>query len=112
MRAKFISCPVRILFLIVSVGLGVPWVHASDRVRVALSERAGHVTVASAGDLRLETPSGDRIDVSSGATVVLKGHELQVDDQSVQGNRLAIQAKHEGKLRAAAIAGPPSPENR
>ena len=96
MRAKFISCPVRILFLIVSVGLGVPWVHASDRVRVALSERADHVTVASAGDLRLETPSGDRIDVSSGATVVLKGHELQVDDQSVQGNRLAIQAKHEG----------------
>lgn len=91
----FTSCPVRILLLIVSVGLGVPWVHASDHVRVALSERADHVTVASAGDLRLETPSGDRIDVSSGATVVLKGRELHVDDQSVQGNRLAIQAKHE-----------------
>ena len=92
----FTSCPFRILLLIVSVGLGVPWVYASDHVRVALSERADHVTVASVGDLRLETPSGDRIDVSSGATVVLKGHELQVDDQPVQGNRLAIQAKHEG----------------
>ena len=90
----FTSCPVRILLLIVSVGLGVPWVHASDRVRVALSEQADRVTVASAGKLRLETSSGDHIDALSEATVVLKGHELQVEGNVVRGNGLVIHGTH------------------
>ena len=87
--------PVWMLLLIIEVGSGsLPWVHAADHVRVALAEQADRVTVASAGDLRLETSSGDRIDVLSEATVVLKGHELQVDGNLVRGNGLAIHGTH------------------
>lgn len=83
------------LLLIIGVGLGsLPWVHAADHVRVALAEQADRVTVASAGDLRLETSSGDHVDVLSEATVVLKGHELQVDGNTVRGNGLAIHGTH------------------
>ena len=79
------------LLLIIGVeSASLPRVHAADHVRVALAEQADHVTVASAGDLRFETPSGDRIDVLSEATVVLKGHELQVDGNLVRGNGLSI----------------------
>ena len=86
MRAKFISCPVRIMFLIVSVELGVPWVHASDRVRVARSEQASRTSRSRPPEfLRLEMPSGDRIDVASGATIIPRGQELQVDDQPSTG---------------------------
>ena len=94
----FTSAPVGILLLIIGMGLGSfpASVHASDRIRVALAERAGRVTVASAGDLRLELPSGDRVEVASGVTIIPKGHELQVDDHRVRGNRLAIQGTHEG----------------
>ena len=94
----FTSAPVGILLLIIGMGLGSfpASVHASDRIRVALAERAGHVTVVSAGDLRLELPSGDRVEVASGVTIIPKGHELQVDDRRVRGNRLAIQGTHEG----------------
>lgn len=88
--------PVWMLLLIIGVGSGsLPRVHAADHVRVALAEQADRVTVASAGDLRFETPSGDRIDVSSEATVVLKGHELQVDGTLVRGNGLAIHGTHD-----------------
>ena len=94
---RFSAAAVGILLLIMSVGLGpLPWVHAADRVRVAISERAGHVTIASAGDLRLEMPSGNRIEVASGVTIIPSGHELQVDNKRVRGDRLAIQATHEG----------------
>ena len=94
----FTSAPVGILLLIIGMGLGSfpASVHASDRIRVALAEQAGHVTVASAGDLRLELPSGDRVEVASGVTIIPKGHELQVDDRRMRGNRLAIQGTHEG----------------
>ena len=92
--STFTSRPVGILLLLVSVGLGVPWVHASDHVRVALSERAEHVTVASGGSLRLEMPSGDRTDVASGVTIIRKGQALQVNDNLVRGNRLAIHGTH------------------
>ncbi len=87
----FTAYPVRMLLVCVSVGLGAPWVHAEDQVRVALAERAGRVTVAAAGDLRLELPSGDRIDAASGATMILKGRELQINDQPVRGARVAVQ---------------------
>ena len=94
---KFTFSPVGLLLLIIGMSLGpLPWVHAADHVRVALSEQADRVTVASAGDLRLEMPSGERMEVASGVTIITKGHELQVDDQPVQGNRLIIQATHEG----------------
>ena len=92
---RFNSAPVGILLLIIGVGL-VPLtgVHAADPVRVALAEQADRVTVASAGELSLETSSGDHIDVLSEATVVLKGHELQVDGNMVRGNGLAIHGTH------------------
>ena len=94
---RFTSATAGILLLIIGVGLGpLPWVHAADYVRVALSERAGRVTVASAGDLRLDMPSGNRIEVASGVTIIPSGHELQVDDKRVRGTRLAVQATHEG----------------
>ena len=92
---RFNSAPVGILLLIIGVGLGpLPWVHAADHVRVALAEQADRVTVVSAGELRLETSSGDHVDVLSEATVVLKGHELQVDGNMVRGNGLAIHGTH------------------
>ena len=104
--------PIWILLLIIGVEPGpLPWVHASDHVRVALSERADRVMVASAEDLRLETPSGDRMEVASGVTIVPKGHELQVDDERVRGNRLAIQATHEG-LQVTLQAEPPDVTNQ
>ncbi len=90
---RFISFPVGILLLLIGVGT-LPWVHAADQVRVALAEQAGRVTVASAGDLRFETSPEDHIDASSEATVVLKGHELQVDGNLVRGNGLAIHGTH------------------
>lgn len=100
--------PVGILLLIIGVGLGpLSWVHAADHVRVALSEQADRVTVASARDLRLDMPSGDRVEVASGVTILPKGHELQVDDRRLQGNRLSIQATHEG-LRVTLQAAPPA----
>ncbi|MDE0146295.1 MAG: SpoIID/LytB domain-containing protein [Nitrospira sp.] len=87
--------PVWMLLLIIGAGSGsLSWVHAADHVRVALAEQADRVTVASAGDLRLETSSGDHVDVLSEATVVLKGHELQVDGNIIQGNGLAIHGTH------------------
>ncbi len=87
--------PVWMLLLIIGAGLGpLSSVHAADHVRVALAERAGRVTVASVGDLRLETSSGDHVDVSSETTVVLKGHELQVDGNRVRGHGLAIHGTH------------------
>ena len=92
----FISSRARIFLLCISAGL-CPFlasVYASDRIRVLLSERADHVTVASAGDLRLEMPSGDRVDVASGVTIILKGNQLQVDNNRARGNRLAIQGTH------------------
>ena len=104
--------PVGILLLIMSVGLGpLTWVHASDHVRVALSEQAGHVTVASARDLRLEMPSGDQMEVASGVTIIPKGHALQVDDKLVRGNHLAIQGTHEG-LQVTLQAEPPDAANQ
>ena len=92
---RFNSAPIGILLLIIGVGL-VPLtgVHAADQVRVALAEQADRVTVASAGELSLETSSGDHIDVLSEATIVLKGHELQVDGNMVRGNGLAIHGTH------------------
>ncbi|MYJ54429.1 MAG: SpoIID/LytB domain-containing protein, partial [Nitrospira sp. SB0672_bin_25] len=87
------SSPARVLLLFIGL-VPLPWVHASDQVRVALAEQADRVTVASAGELRLETSSGDHIDVLSEATVVLKGHELQVDGNMVRGNGLAIHGTH------------------
>ncbi|MYC28239.1 MAG: SpoIID/LytB domain-containing protein [Nitrospira sp. SB0662_bin_26] len=92
---RFNSAPVGILLLIIGVGL-VPLtgVHAADQVRVALAEQADRVTVASAGELSLETSSGHHIDVLSEATIVLKGHELQVDGNMVRGNGLAIHGTH------------------
>ncbi len=90
----FIFSQVWILLLITGVGLGSLPVQAADQVRVALAERAARVTVASAGDLRLETPLGDRIDVSSEATVVLREHELEVNGNLVGGNGLAIHGTH------------------
>ena len=99
--------PVGLLLLIIGVGPGpLPWVHAADHVRVALSEQADRVTVASAGDLRLEMPSGDRIDVASGMTMIPRGQELQVDDQPVRVNRLAVRGTHK-ELRVT-LQGPPS----
>ncbi len=87
--------PVWMLLLIIGVGQGsLPCVHAADHIRVALTEQADRVTVASAGDLRLETSSGDHVDVLSEATVVLKGHGLQVDGNVVRGNGLAIHGTH------------------
>ncbi len=92
----FLSFPVRILLLFISVGLSpfLALAHASDRIRVVLSEQADHVTVASAGALRLELPSGDRVDVASGVTIIRKGNELQVDHDRVRGSRLAIHGTH------------------
>ncbi len=90
----FIFSQAWILLLITGVGLGSLPVQAADQVRVALAERAARVTVASAGDLRLETPLGDRIDVSSEATVVLREHELEVNGNLVGGNGLAIHGTH------------------
>ena len=88
--------PVWMLLLIIGAGSGsLPWVHAADHVRVALAEQADRVTVGSVEDLRFETPSGDRIDVASEATVVLKGHGLQVDGNLVRGNGLAIHGAHD-----------------
>ena len=108
----FSSAAVGILLLIMSVGLGpLTWVHASDHVRVALSEQAGHVTVASARDLRLEMPSGDQMEVASGVTIIPKGHALQVDDKLVRGNHLAIQGTHEG-LQVTLQAEPPDAANQ
>lgn len=95
MRAKSTFSLVWMLLLIIGVGSGsLPRVHAADHVRVALAEQADRVTVASVGDLRLETSSGNPIDVLSEATVVLKGHELQVDGNMVRGNGLAIHGTH------------------
>lgn len=91
---KFTFSPAWVLLLITGAGSGSLPVQAADQVRVALAERAGRVTVASAGDLRLETPSGDRIDVSSEATVVLKEHELEVNGNLAGGNGLAIHGMH------------------
>ncbi len=91
---KFIFSQAWILLLITGVGLGSLPVQAADQVRVALTERADRVTVASAGDLRLETSLGDRIDVSSEATVVLQEHELAVNGNLVGGNGLAIHGTH------------------
>ncbi len=91
---KFIFSQAWILLLLTGVGLGSLPVQAADRVRVALTERADRVTVASAGDLRLETSLGDRIDVSSEATVVLQEHELAVNGNLVGGNGLAIHGTH------------------
>lgn len=97
--------------LLMFTGLGpLSWVHAADDVRVALSEEAGRITVASAGDLRLEMPAGDRIDVASEVTIIPKGQELQVDDHLVQGDRLAIQGTHEG-LQVTLQAEPPDAAN-
>lgn len=90
----FIFSQAWILLLITGMGLGSLPVQAADQVRVALAERAARVTVASAGDLRLETPLGDRIDVSSEATVVLREHELEVNGNLVGGNGLAIHGTH------------------
>lgn len=92
----FISSRVRILLLFISVGLGpfLTSAHASDRIRVVLSEQADHVTVASAGDLRLEMPSRDQADVASMVTIILKGNQLQVDNNRARGNRLAIRGTH------------------
>ncbi len=87
------SSPVRVLLLFIGL-VPLPWVHAEDDVRVALAEQASRITVASAGVLRLEMPSGDRIDVASGATIIPRGQELQVDDRPVRGNRLAVQGAH------------------
>ncbi len=91
---KFIFSQAWILLLITGVGLGSLPVQAADQVRVALTERADRVTVTSAGDLRLETSLGDRIDVSSEATVVLQEHELAVNGNLVGGNGLAIHGTH------------------
>ena len=91
----FASSPARVLLLIIGVGSGsLSWVHAADHVRVALAEQADRVTVSSGGELRLETSSGDHIDALSETTVVLKGHELQVDGNVVRGNGLAIHGTH------------------
>lgn len=95
MRAKSTFSLVWMLLLIIGVESGsLPRVHAADHVRVALAEQADRVTVASAGDLRLETSLGDPIDALSEATVVLKGHELQVDGNMVRDNGLAIHGTH------------------
>lgn len=103
--------PVAILLLITGVGLGLPWVHAADHVRVALSERADRLTVAAAGDLRLEMPSGDLTEVASGVTIIRKGHELRVDGHPVRSNRLVIQGTHEG-LEVTLQAAPPDAANQ
>ena len=96
MRAKFSASTVRVLLLIIGVGLGpLPWGYAADHVRVALSDRAGRVTIASAGNLRLETPSGERIDGASRVTLIPQGQELQVDDHPLRADRLAVQGTHE-----------------
>lgn len=100
--------PAWMLLLIIGVGLGsLPWVHAADHVRVALAEQADRVTVASTGELRLETSSGDHVDALSEATVVLKGHELQVDNRPVRGNGLRVQGT-DNELRITLQA--PSPD--
>ena len=105
---RFTFFPVGILLLLIGSGLGsLSRVHASDDVRVALSEGTDHVTVASSGALRLEMPSGDQIDVASGVTIIPKEHELQVDDHLVQGNRLTIRGTHEA---LHVIVQAPSPQ--
>ena len=76
--------------LVLVIGVGpLPWAQASDHVRVALSERADHVTVAASGGLRLDVPSG--VQVGSEVTMTLRGNEVQVNDGLVQSPRVAIQ---------------------
>lgn len=90
-----ISVTVHVLLLVVGIGL---WsdptqVHGSDRVRVALSDRADHVTVTSARGLRLSLPSGDRVD--SSVTVSRHGRALHVNHARVQGKRIRLQGNGE-----------------
>ena len=90
-----ISAAVHVLLLVVGIGLwaGPTPVHGSDRVRVALSDRAEHVTVTSARGLRLSLPSGDRVD--SSVTVSRRGGELSVNHVPVRGKRIRIQGNGE-----------------
>ncbi len=90
-----ISAAVHVLLLVVGIGLWADptQVHGSDRVRVALSDRADYVTVTSARGLRLSLPSGDRVD--SSVTVSRRGRELHVNHARVQGNRIRLQGNGE-----------------
>lgn len=90
-----ISAAVRVLLLVVSIGLWADptQVHGSDRVRVALSDRADHVTVTSARGLRLSLPSGDRVD--SSVTISRRGRALHVNHAPVQGTRIRLQGNGE-----------------
>lgn len=90
-----ISAAVRVLLLVVSIGLWADptQVHGSDRVRVALSDRADHVTVTSARGLRLSLPSGDRVD--SSVTISRRGRALHVNRARVQGTQIRLQGNGE-----------------
>lgn len=90
-----ISPAVRVLLLVVGIGLWADpmQVHGSDRVRVALSDRADHVTVTSARGLRLSLPSGDWVD--SSVTVSRRGRALHVNRARVQGNRMRLRGNGE-----------------
>ncbi len=90
-----ISAAVHVLLLVVGIGLWADptQVHGSDRVRVALSDRADYVTVTSARGLRLSLPSGDRVD--SSVTVSRRGRELHVNHAPVQGQRIRLQGNGE-----------------
>lgn len=90
-----ISAAVRVLLLVVSIGLWADptQVHGSDRVRVALSDRADHLTVTSARGLRLSLPSGDRVD--SSVTISRRGRALHVNHAPVQGTRIRLQGNGE-----------------
>lgn len=89
------SSTVRIVLFVVSVGfcLGPTQVQGADRIRVALSQDAGRVTVTSARGFRLGLPSGDRVD--SSVTISRQGHELHVNHKPVRGNRIHIQGNGE-----------------
>lgn len=90
-----VSAAVRVLLLVVGIGLWADptQVHGSDRVRVALSDRADHVTVTSARGLRLSLPSGDRVD--SSVTVSRRGRALHVNRARVQGTQIRLQGNGE-----------------
>ncbi len=64
---------------------------AADRVRVALADAAGPVTVASAAGLRLGVPSGRRRAEISEVTVAPDGDALRVNNAPVQGGRVMLE---------------------
>ena len=89
------SATVHVLLLVVSIGLWAAptQVHGADRVRVALSDHADHVTVTSARGLRLSLPSGERVD--SSVMVSRQGRALHVNRARVHGTRIRLQGNGE-----------------